>query len=685
MAKRRIAILGGGVGSLTAAFELTNVEGWQDRYEITVYQMGWRLGGKGASGRNASVGNRIEEHGLHIWMGFYENAFRMMRLAYAECAAKALSPGSPFHTWEDAFTRQDYGTNMERTASGWSPWTIHFPPNDQLPGDPALFDPKQGSPTPWDLLVMAIEWICRKLGSVSDRLASMHHPAPSGILGAIEKFGVEAEMTAVHCLERVVQAAEHSECIEAIVRLLDHIGEGIMRELEKLSQGDPALRHLFLLIDSGIAMVRGIIADGVLTHGFDAIDQYDLMEWLKRHGCQKPDNPFIRAGYDALFAYEKGDPKRPNISAGVSVYGMLRMMLTYRGSMFWRMNAGMGDAIFSPIYLALKARGVRFEFFLRATNVGLSEDKSAVESIAFDIQATVKNGEYQPLVNVKGVPSWPSAPLYDQLVEDVRGFDLESDYTEWHGRIGSRVLRRGVHFDDVVLGIPPAAARWICPELASARAEWSDMFANFGTVQTQAVQLWLNKTSAELGYPPPSETQLAAVTAYVEPYDTWADMSHLLTRETWPPEANVRNIAYLCNAFEDAEKIPAPFTDPEFPASQKARVHEMALTFLNRDMQVLWPKCGSPFDQSLIASQYLRANIDGTERYSLSLAGTAKYRLHPGKSGFSNLYLAGDWTYNVVNAGCVEAGVISGCLASRAICGSPEFIFGAFHSKEEAA
>ena len=27
--------------------------GWQDRYEITVYQMGWRLGGKGASGRNA--------------------------------------------------------------------------------------------------------------------------------------------------------------------------------------------------------------------------------------------------------------------------------------------------------------------------------------------------------------------------------------------------------------------------------------------------------------------------------------------------------------------------------------------------------------------------------------------------------------------------------------------------------
>ena len=25
------------------------------------------------------VADRIEEHGLHLWMGFYENAFRLMR------------------------------------------------------------------------------------------------------------------------------------------------------------------------------------------------------------------------------------------------------------------------------------------------------------------------------------------------------------------------------------------------------------------------------------------------------------------------------------------------------------------------------------------------------------------------------------------------------------------------------
>src|SRR5262249_51657024 len=66
----RVAIIGGGCGSMAAAFELTRPEHHR-RYQVTVYQQGFRLGGKGASGRGP--GNRIEEHGLHIWMGFYEN------------------------------------------------------------------------------------------------------------------------------------------------------------------------------------------------------------------------------------------------------------------------------------------------------------------------------------------------------------------------------------------------------------------------------------------------------------------------------------------------------------------------------------------------------------------------------------------------------------------------------------
>ncbi len=46
MAKKKVAILGGGIGALTSAFQLTNTPNWKDELEVTVYQMGWRLGGK---------------------------------------------------------------------------------------------------------------------------------------------------------------------------------------------------------------------------------------------------------------------------------------------------------------------------------------------------------------------------------------------------------------------------------------------------------------------------------------------------------------------------------------------------------------------------------------------------------------------------------------------------------------
>ena len=41
--RKKIAILGGGMSALTAAHELTRHEGWQELYEVTVYQMGWRV------------------------------------------------------------------------------------------------------------------------------------------------------------------------------------------------------------------------------------------------------------------------------------------------------------------------------------------------------------------------------------------------------------------------------------------------------------------------------------------------------------------------------------------------------------------------------------------------------------------------------------------------------------------
>jgi putative NAD(P)-binding protein len=128
----RVAIIGGGCASISAAFELTRPE-HRGKYEVTVYQLGWRLGGKVASGRGPA--NRIEEHGLRIWMGFYENAFRLQRECYAELNRDPRK--CRFADWRDAFTPESILGVLEQTRGGhWDPRISRFSPADGLPGDP---------------------------------------------------------------------------------------------------------------------------------------------------------------------------------------------------------------------------------------------------------------------------------------------------------------------------------------------------------------------------------------------------------------------------------------------------------------------------------------------------------------------------------------------------------------------
>ena len=85
------------MGGLAAAWRLSE-PGWQGELaSITVYQRGWRLGGKGASSRGPN--GRIEEHGLHLWLGYYENSFRLLRECYAELDRPTRDRAAPIKTW----------------------------------------------------------------------------------------------------------------------------------------------------------------------------------------------------------------------------------------------------------------------------------------------------------------------------------------------------------------------------------------------------------------------------------------------------------------------------------------------------------------------------------------------------------------------------------------------------------
>ena len=122
------------MAGLAAAWRLSE-PGWRAELEsITVYQRGWRLGGKGASSRGAN--GRIEEHGLHLWLGYYENSFRVLREVYAELDRPASDPSAPIQTWTDAMIPAETVGLEDRRRDGWQHWLGEFTRNDLLPGEP---------------------------------------------------------------------------------------------------------------------------------------------------------------------------------------------------------------------------------------------------------------------------------------------------------------------------------------------------------------------------------------------------------------------------------------------------------------------------------------------------------------------------------------------------------------------
>jgi uncharacterized protein with NAD-binding domain and iron-sulfur cluster len=364
------------------------------------------------------------------------------------------------------------------------------------------------------------------------------------------------------------------------------------------------------------------------------------------------------------------------------------MFFDYRGSFAYRMQAGMGDVVFAPYYEVLRKRGVRFEFFHRVSELVPSADGRRIDRVLIDRQARLKSGSaYRPLVHVGGLPCWPAHPKWNHIAEPAvldgtPGPDLESDWNQ-PPPVESRVLQGGVDFDHVVFGLSLGSVPAVCSQLLAQKPEWQKMVDHVATVPTQALQIWLTPTTADVGGDP----QAPIIAGYVEPFDTWADMSELVPAEAWPAGAEPGSIHYFCNVLPELPLRPGD--DPnELPARALQQVRDNARRFLDRDVGQFLPGAVDAYPQEFrwdllagdstrtgadrLESQYLRANIASSERYVQSLPGTDRYRLAPGESGYQNLALAGDWTDTGFNAGCVEAATMSGLLAAQAVIGSSD-------------
>jgi uncharacterized protein with NAD-binding domain and iron-sulfur cluster len=380
----------------------------------------------------------------------------------------------------------------------------------------------------------------------------------------------------------------------------------------------------------------------------------------------------VRGMYDLVFAYEGGDPERPRFAAGLGLFLASKLFFEYRGSIFWKMRAGMGEVVFAPLYQALRARGVRFEFFSRVDQLHLSGDRRSLAAVTVARQARLVDGvaAYDPLVTVGSLPCFPAEPRREQLATPVTG-DLESHWGR-RDREEPMTLVAGADFDAAILATSLGMVPYVCRELLADSARWRRMVDRVPTVATQAAQLWLRASDAELGAPHGSPT----VSGLVRPFQTLAAMGHLVEREAWPEGDRPGTVAYLCSTL--AEEVAAR------PAEAAAAVRGNAYEFLERRAGSVWPgavDAAGRFRWDLLAgggeaegperldSQFWTASVDPSDRYVQSPPGSAVHRLRADESGYDNLFLAGDWVNCGLNAGCIEAAVLGGLEAANAVRG----------------
>jgi hypothetical protein len=200
------------------------------------------------------------------------------------------------------------------------------------------------------------------------------------------------------------------------------------------------------------------------------------------------------------------------------------------------------------------------------------------------------------------------------------------------------------------------------------------------------------------GVPFPGTDTVVSAT-FVNPPNGMAEFRHLIPLEAWPEDAAPKSLWYICGPMSD-DIPPPPFSDHDYPARQRERVRYQSIQYLQSTFGLVLPAAtvngqrppGDPLGLDFgllvdgapavgdreaasgvgrIDTQFYRANIDPTERYVMSPPGSTRHRMKAGQTGFSNLVVAGDWTYTGLNIGSVEGAVMSGKLASHAVCGSP--------------
>lgn len=676
-----VAVLGGGPAGLACAWLLSNPRNRDNKpawsippdkpleIKVKLVEKEFRLGGKAASGRRQDVGEqfRVEEHGLHVLMGFYKNTLEILatlgaldsleninttllpptkeepkeergldkswRLSLAPWA-KPAARAQPLLEWVnrlDAVGRHEWkGLELKGVADFLDSGDAHDSfSNDHTSAAFWLLGNAQPSPRPLlRTFVRAWGMVARLAPPASERANAqwLDNMTTQVLLRrvAVAEMGhaAQAGRVAMPADAHSLLAQPSEERMAPLARILrDHARSALQgtdpkvllaREVLELSTtisiglDEAGLLPTWSLADPGTLVTEG---PKYLEWVRDVqkLDTMSLTDWLRSHGVEK-DFPKTSRILAAITAGLFTTPD--NIAAGTFINGLARFLLTYDDAPYKRMRGGTGEAVIGPIFESL--RGNPRVSVLTGTEVGgmtFNEKEDLARTATLSTTGEEDQTLFKQWLN-RGRAGWP-APAAGRPFDPAKPSVLEADA--------------------FVLAIPPFQET--LPGLPDALA---DKLAKIDSVATVGVQCW---TTGEGLFPK------AIISGLDGKLRCAASMDHLQDEEG--PGVAFAPVYYCGDVDEDT-------------ADAWSRDLALIDQWLNDNF--------SRFQKGTEArASYRVVNHKLSNRYVCANVKTQAARLYPFETGVSNLWLAGDWTRTALSCGSLEAAVTSGLEAARDI------------------
>ena len=687
--RRRVLVIGGGMAGLTTAHELSRTARLRSEWDVQVVEMGHKIGGRLASAHRPERWGRNEEHGLHVWFGWYDNTFR---LAEEVWKAWPRPNDCPWDTIWDGLRPiwiSDHGLSGPR---GLEVRRAHHPRNSDPPGRGTKRTPSGHVTSGLDLArALLSTW----QGIVLDRASG--NPAP-GRLGRL-LWPSPLDTTPLRALARRLEpwferlaattartASVHRRAIgRHVERSIASVHHRVVRSCLSRAGDDLGARALVHTLDLLLAVLRGVSSPrhGILEDGdLDRVSAWELGAWLALHGAAAETiahSALLEALYDMPFAFQGGDRDRRVLEASTALRFTYRLLTGYKHAPAYLLDAGAGETIVAPLHELLRARGVRFRPFHRLVRMELNPTRTRVERLVF-VRAARVRGDYDPLVTRRGLRGFRAEPDWSQLHD---GDQLRARGVDFYSRFGDRgerveiTLERGRDFDDVVLALPLGCIKPDADGHTPVRA-WLDAHAparacieRLHLVPTLAAQLWLRDSPERVGL------HGRAVVTWARPFSVVCDMTPVIAHEAWPTP-RPGSCAYLCGAWP-SQSVGAPSSNVAARRADDDEARRLLVEQMERHGRTLFTQHASlhePPGATAWEAQYVRANVEPWDLADLALPGADPVRLEATGSGLSNLALAGSWVRTPVNSTSVEAAVCSGIAAARALGAEVREIFG---------